>query len=290
MQNRMDEFESAITRYISVKISRLQPRDFDYAKTYYIKQINKKIRCMPDIYQIKQLYKSYLLGEDIFQILDKQEFYSRLSPTQFPELFSIAPSKPVKKVSKAKVNIKDEEFWTSFELPPEATFIKDNIPKVKKTIIWITKRYITLMEHKSWIERYGLTMPQLKENKQINLPGDKASWDLKLLETIEDVLKNYKTGNKKIIDDENYKNLIIILYNYFKYGKVTTLKEPIAIKKGSMLKIASDLGIIYKKLRVKDGITYEYLMLGKKNISLFSKCNIEQAKFTSSNLYKYYNG
>jgi hypothetical protein len=297
MQNRTDEFEAEIMSSISMELIKWRPRDKEYA----IQHLNTKLsRLTPYIKKdkvLEHLYKQYRLGSDIFQILDDEYFYNTLPYHKYPHLFKIGePTEiPISKVKKKATKAKSKHAFDEppyelefFAMPPEITLIKEQIPIVKKTLTEDIKKYIFFMEFKNWIEQNGLTIPQVKENESIRLAQETASSDIEL-QTIENYLKHLMVRNKPMFNDENYKKLIKILYDFFKHHKETRLPVPIKVKKGSIKQLALALGDIYRELS-ENAITYEYLMLGKNNISLFSEYDIKPDKITNSTLYKYYCG
>ena len=292
MQNKMNDIELLIKRFIRKEISKLKPRDNDYANQFLNDEFSKLMKCITKDKVMEGLYHKYRLGFDILEILNNKKFYYDLPHEKFPMLFKVEPSVtiPVSKVKKKSAKLKSKDGFTEpqslegMEMPPEITLIKEQIPFVQKALIRKAKRYIAIMELKSWIEKNGLKSPKIDFSKFITDNVEDSNKDITLI-TIENYLKSFNEG--QIINDGNYNKLINLLYKFFKDNSNPTLKEPIVVKYGSVKKLAFALGGIYKELSDKP-LSYEYLLLGKNNISLFLKEDISSKSFQKTNLYKYY--
>lgn len=288
----MNDIESLIKRFIRKEISKLKPRDSAYATQFLNDEFSKLTKYFTKDKVMEGLYHKYRLGFDILEILNNKKFYYDLPHEKFPTLFKVEPSVsiPVSKVKRKSTKVKSKDGFTKppslegMEMPPEITLIKEQIPFVQKALIRKAKRYIAIMELKSWIEKNGLISPKIEFSKFITDNAEDSNKDITLI-TIENYLKSFNEG--QIINDGNYNKLINLLYNFFKDNLNQTLKEPIVVKYGSVKKLAFALGGIYKELSDKP-LSYEYLLLGKNNISLFLKEDISSKSFQKTNLYKYY--
>lgn len=292
MQNKMNDIELLIKRFIRKEISKLKPRDKEYTASFLNDEFSKLTKHFTKDKVMVGLYHKYRLGVDILEILNNKNFYNDLPHGKFPMLFKVEPSVtiPVSKVKKKSAKVKSNDGFNEplslegMEMPPVITLIKEQIPFVQKALVRKAKRYIAIMELKSWIEKNGLISPKIESSKFIAENTEDSNEDITLI-TIENYLKSF--NEKEIISDGNYRKLINLLYNFFKDNLNPTLKEPIVVKYGSAIKLGFALGEIYKELSDKP-LSYDYLLLGKNNISLFLKEEISLKSFQKSNLYKYY--
>lgn len=278
----MDDIKLLVQRFIRKELSKFKPRDNAYATQLLNNAFSNLTEYFTKDEVMENLYYNYRLGLDILKTLHNKDFYSDLPHGEFPMLFKVEPSVTI------QVPVWSEDGSLSYEdmeLPREFTLIKEQIPFVQKALIRKAKRYIAIMELKSWIEKNGLISPQIDYRPMNNGNSEDISTkDIQMI-TIENYLKIF--NEKGIINDGNYRKLINLLYNFFKDNLNQTLKEPIVVKYGSAIKLGFALGEIYKELS-DTPLSYDYLLLGKNNISLFLKEEISLKSFQKSNLYKYY--
>ncbi len=288
----MNNIELLIKRFIRKEISKLKPRDNAYTTQFINDEFSKLTKYFTKDKVMEGLYHKYRLGFDILEILNNKNFYYDLPHEKYPMLFKVEPSVtvPTSKVKKKAAKVKSKDGFTEplslegMQMPPEITLIKEQIPLVQKALIRKAKRYIAIMELKSWVEKNGLISPKIEFSKFITDNTEDSNKDITLI-TIENYLKIF--NETEIINDVNYRKLINLLYNFFKDNLNPTLTEPILVRYGSAIKLGFALGGIYKELSDKP-LSYEYLLLGKNNISLFLKEEISLQSFQKSNLYKYY--
>lgn len=103
--------------------------------------------------------------------------------------------------------------------------------------------------------------------------------------TIEDYIIQFKED--KSINELDYTALVNILLKFFEKNKSTILIKPLFVRNGNKKRLGYALGEIFKSLK-NEALSFEYLELGKKNISIYNDEQIDKTKFNKSNLYKYY--
>lgn len=103
--------------------------------------------------------------------------------------------------------------------------------------------------------------------------------------TIEDYLLPFKEDNS--INETEYNSLINILLSYFESNQMTVSAPKLFVKNGNKKKLGFALGQIFKGLK-NEVLAYEYLKLGKDNLSIYKDEVLCKENFTKSNLYKYY--
>jgi hypothetical protein len=301
--NSLDEYvndyvENAM-REIIREVNEKKPKDIDYALRHYIQKCKEQLKWFGKyVIFLDKLYHDYLMGHDILEILNKQKVISATNSegqillAKFKSLSETEKSKDENEPSEIKRKEPDyKKFAEGFKnIPPfkmpESSDKPETAPKPnkqkkplgRKEFINMAVGYIAIRELISWLEKNGLVIQEPKTTESL------SSTDLETT-TIEYCLNNiYKKGK---INEENHRKLFDLLYSFFNNNSWNTLDEPILVELRSKKKIAAALGQIYKKLRAEP-ISYDYLMLGKKNIALFSEEVISQESFQKSNLYKYY--
>ncbi len=103
--------------------------------------------------------------------------------------------------------------------------------------------------------------------------------------SIEDYLQSFKED--KSIKEIDYNKLVNILLAYFEGGKTTISTPKLFVKNGNKKRIAFALGEVFRGLK-NEVLAFEYIKLGKDNLSLFKDEVLTKANYTKSNLYKYY--
>lgn len=103
--------------------------------------------------------------------------------------------------------------------------------------------------------------------------------------SIEDYLQSFKED--KSINEVDYNKLVNILLAYFESGKTTISSPKLFVKNGNKKRLAFALGEVFRGLK-NEVLAYEYIELGKENLSIFKDEVFTKVNFTKSNLYKYY--
>lgn len=150
----MEALEKLIQRFIRREISKIKGRDKEYTLQHLKKEFNQLEKWIDGPKEIKYLYHKYLLGENVLEVLNSNQFYYQLSPSEYPALFNEV-KKPV-------------NFRKSFDLP---AIIEENIPKARKTFTEAFKKYLAFMELKKWIEKNGIEkLPIISEKPKEDMP------------------------------------------------------------------------------------------------------------------------
>jgi hypothetical protein len=293
MQIQTIDIELLIKRFIRRKISKLNPRDEDYAIQFLKDEFNKMTKNLAVDKVIESLYQKYRFGYDILEILNDTKFYYTLSFEKYPMLFKIENSvvTAVQKVKRSSSRIKNKQPNTeqksleAIQQPPVIKLIEEQIPFVKKVIVRQTKQYIAFMEFKSWIHKNGLTLPRIDAQIKLETASESPSSVDLITITIENYLISFKENNK--ISEFDFTRLVSLLERYFKENQYSKLETPIFVKYGVTKKFAFALGEIYRELKTSP-LSYEYLLVGKNNISLFNKVDVARNNYFKSKLYKYY--
>ncbi|MCB2221553.1 MAG: hypothetical protein KQI35_14235 [Bacteroidetes bacterium] len=104
--------------------------------------------------------------------------------------------------------------------------------------------------------------------------------------TVDEYLEEYK--NSGFNSEEDYWSLVDIYTQFFHREDLSNINiQPIFIRQGYKKKLAYALGEIYRSFR-NEKLTYEYLLLAKRGISIFSDEEFEEKNLVKSNLYKYF--
>lgn len=291
----MNEIELEIKCFISEEISKLKPRDKEYTASFLNNELNKLTKYLVKDKVIEGIYHKYRLGIDILEILNNNKFYYDLPYEKFPMLFKVEPSVtiPVSKVKKKSERVKSKDGFSEplslegMQMPPEITLIVEQIPIVKEALLMKAIEYIKIMELKSWIEKNGITKPQLNSTEDISfieITDDVKSVLLK--EKIDEHLSLFKENNE--ISTENYKNLVSLLMKYFIENEQVVLSKPITVSNGMTRKLAYSLGRLHKEASGDSFLKVTFFNLCTKNIAIFKKYDNDSHNFQKSNLYKYF--
>ena len=218
-------------------------------------------------------------------MIESKDFYLNLPRDLFPELF-IEKIKPKKdQTNDSKITTLNNDMPGFFNFDSGYQLNEEMFPQFKKEYIKYTKRYILLREFRKWLLEYGLKTPKVDLISINNINSqDQFDYDL-ILMTIRNYLIDFKETNKLNVTE--YNKLFALLRDYFKEGKKSNLTAPVVVSYGSKGKLAYALGEIYREI-VEKTPSYEYLMLGKKNITLFGGEDIDSKPLQKTNLYKYY--
>lgn len=116
--------------------------------------------------------------------------------------------------------------------------------------------------------------------------GEEAEAENNIIEsTIEDFLFAFKEDQS--INEAEYKVLVSLLLNFFEKNEVLLLPKLLFVKSGNKMRMGKALSQIYKNLK-NEPLSFEYLELARKNISIYKDEKINKATFGRSNMYKYY--
>ena len=291
----MNEIELIIKHFINEEIGKLKPRDKEYTASFLNNELNKLTKYLVKDKVIEGIYHKYRLGFDILEILNNNNFYYNLPYEKFPMLFKVEPSEtiPVTKVKRKSAKVKSKGGFNEpfslegIQMPPKITLLVEQIPIVKKALIAKAIEYIKIMELKSWIEKNGITKPQLNSTEDISfieITDDAKSVLLK--EKIDNHLLLYKEKNE--ISTENYNNLVSLLMKYFLENELIVLSKPIMVSNGMTRKLAYSLGRLHKEASGDSFLKVTFFNLCTKNIAIFKKYDNDSHNFQKSNLYKYF--
>lgn len=147
--------------------------------------------------------------------------------------------------------------------------------------------------YKSLQELYDLF--ELKEQGLIVLnPGKELKVDIvdenKTDHHQEDPLKlsidDHMAGcNNAFRSDSEFKNACSELFLYFKKGSIS-ISQPIFVKRGWKVKLAYEIGSIYKEFNSKP-ISFEFLNVLIRLFSVYNNKDINRERVVNTNLYKY---
>jgi len=292
-----------VLRFIRSKLFNVHPVDEEYTKDFVLVEYDKYLKYIIKNNLLNKLHHQYKLGIDVLNIVEDDSFYRNSTFKEFPTLFYAQPIKNYlqneeKFSTQSILNDGFEEAFPLDELEPTLNykFMEDELPKVKAQFIALVKRYIILFEFKNWIEQNGFPLPSLEFDSKIEeLPKIDSTSNSKDEEPEEELdydlmtIKNFLSFlvEEKIANEENYNKLVNLIYNFLVKKELVVLDDMVRLKSGSSKRLGSALGEIFRELTT-ESISYEYLLLGKKNINQFSKVKLKKEKFQKSTLYKYY--
>jgi hypothetical protein len=281
------------------------PVDEDYAKEFISGQFKKLLKGIIEDKLLKNLYHKYKLGFDILEIIEDDKYYKERSFHEFPELFIAQPiennfqkdGKNLNESSQIELNGDYQEVFSldGIEMPPNYTFIESELPKVKAKFIAKVKSYIFFLELNTWIEKNGFSIPVIEFDSITEVSPTLDSTNSKDEEPEEEIDKDLMTVKsflsflveEKICDEENYDKLVNLIYNFLVKDEDVALEDIVKLKNGSSRRLGSALGEIFREI-ASAPLSYEYLLLGKKNINQFSEVKLNMENFQKSTLYKYY--
>jgi hypothetical protein len=298
-ENRLNNI---VLRFIRSKLFNVNPVDEEYAKDFVKGEYDKFLKCIIENKLLNKLYHQYKLGIDVLEIVEDDSFYRNSTFKEFPTLFYAQPiENHLQNEEKFSIQSKlNDGFEQVFPLdglapPPNYKFMEDELPKVKAEFIALVKRYIILLELKNWIEKNGFSIPIIEfdsiieelpsidsTNSKDEEPEEKIDKDLMTVKSFLSFLVE-----EKICDEENYNKLVNLIYNFLVKDEDVALEDIVKLKYGSSKRLGSALGEIFREISPAS-LSYEYLLLGKKNINQFSKVKLNKEKFQKSTLYKYY--
>jgi len=128
-------------------------------------------------------------------------------------------------------------------------------------------------------------LPNLKAEdiSAINIEGPESTTDRSayIENTIDEYLEIFKG---KGIGKNDYLSLVAVIKMFFE-DKMPKIENPFFVANGNKIRLASQLGIIYKKLK-NDPISYEYLDFCRRSFSCFKGEEIDRNRINTSSLYK----
>lgn len=106
----------------------------------------------------------------------------------------------------------------------------------------------------------------------------------KILTVLEEWLFEFKND----MDIEGYNILTNALYQFFTKDTFPIIYNPIHINATNKKLVGWNLSRIYRKIKLNEDLSYDYLLFAKKHLSIFKGNKLPKENFRKSTFYKYF--